>query len=252
MVTVCMLASACGRVGFDPVCADEPACSATESAYARAVLADAPLAYFRFDEPTGPIARSQVGTATGSYEGAFTFGVASPVDADDTSVRFDGATTRIPLGDVFRFGGNAPYTIEVWIRPRTVESTRFIVDRRTTATPPQGYTMYVGATYFLFARQSDAGEVGYVGTPTPMLDRWTYSAVTYDGAIHTMYIDGVKTQDNLGIASEAIGEGAGHFTIGDSWPGQFFKFDGEIDELAIYDRPLTAEQIAVHEAAAER
>lgn len=36
--------------------------------------------------------------------------------------------------------------------------------------------------------------------------------------------------------------------LGDFEPGQFYKFDGTFDELAVYDRALDFGQIAEHHA----
>jgi Concanavalin A-like lectin/glucanases superfamily len=241
-----LLACSACRLGFEenPAGADGPLPS---DSYGAAVFADGPRAYFRFDEPAGPTASSAVGTLSGPYEGAFLFGKPGAI-AGNPCVRFDGMTTRIPLGDVFRFGGNAPYSIELWINPGDIIDTRFILDRRTTSGAPDGYTFYLGVDYFLMARQAAGTEMAYVGD-VPRVGVWTHAVVTYDGLAQRMYLDGVLVEQSNATGVNPIGEGVGELTIGDSHPGQFNKLDGLLDELAIYDRALTGVQVTAHFAA---
>lgn len=237
-----LLAAGC-RLGFDP--REEP--GDTSAPYPMAVLTDQPLAYFRFDESGGQ-ARSVVGTYAGTYEGDFVFGEPGASDPLDTSVRFDGSSTRIELGDVFRFAGSAAYSFEVWIRPRDVASTRFVLFRRALATA-DGYQFYIGDTYTIFSREA-VSEFGYVGMGAPSLDTWTHLVVTYSGALAILYMNGVEVQRNGGDVSDPIGDEAGSFSIGDSAPGQFYKFDGLIDELAVYDHELPPARVLAHFQAA--
>src|SRR5207302_5488150 len=105
---------ACGRLGFDSIESIDPTGDAGAASYATAVNADHPIAYFQFDETGGTVAHG--GAFDGQYEGTFGFGVTGAMPGS-RAVRFDGQTTRIPLGDVFRFPGTASYSFELWLRP---------------------------------------------------------------------------------------------------------------------------------------
>ena len=225
---------------------------AAQSPYASAVLADAPLAFFRLNETGGTVATSVVGSITGKYEGNFAFGAAGAGGDGDPSVTFDGTTTRLDLGDVFAFEGTASFTLECWIKPTVAGDTRFIFERKTLATPTAGYTLYFGATYFTFSRSSQGNEFAYTGpNGPPRLDVWTHTVITYDGTTSFMYLDGAVAGENQG-ASMPIGGGAGTFVIGDDAPGQFNKLEGQLDEVAIYDHALPAARILAHFQAAKR
>ncbi|MDB4957245.1 MAG: Autotransporter adhesin [Myxococcales bacterium] len=243
LVAVACAASACGRIGFEPPTTDGGGAPVI-SPYARAVLADHPVAYLRFDEPSGPTVASLVGNVTGTCD-TITFGSASAV-GDGSSVGFDGQASRISLGDVFPFVGTSHYSFEIWINPAELGSTRFVIDRRTSTAAAEGYSMYLGDTYFLFARRSNNTEFGYVSVGGPPIHAWMHVVTTYDGAIPSLYIDNVLVADNQGSGAAPIGSGLGELVIGDKSSGQFFKFSGLLDELAIYDEALTPSQIATH------
>ena len=170
VVLVSVVGGAC-RLGFSEQCPAGETCDdpdgPTASRYAAAVLADEPLAYFRFDEAGGTLAWSAVGSVTGTYEGTFAFGAPGAVGDGNPSVTFDGVTTRIPVGDVFPFDGLAPYALEMWVRPSSINDTRFLVDRRS-ASRAEGYTMYLGATYVLHARITPGTAFAYVNIGSPV------------------------------------------------------------------------------------
>jgi hypothetical protein len=240
---IALFAAACGRIGFDT--SDErlpdPELAA---AYSSIVLEDGPSAYFRFAEASGPDAISEVGTARGTYNGDFTFGANGPVGED--TVVYDGLTTFVDLGDQFRFAGNAPYTFEVWVKPRAVDNhTLFIVDRYGMG---DGYTFYIGNKYTIFSRTMGDTEFGYVDMDVPPpLNTWTFLTVTYDGTIARMFENAVEVSNNSGgDAARPIADVPGTLVLGDHLPMQFYKFDGSIDELAIFPYALDPGRIQAH------
>lgn len=243
-----LLASACGRVAFD-TSGEGVRDPDRAAAYASAVLEDDPLAYFRFAEPSGPDALSEVGSVRGNYHGDFTYGAIGAV-GDDT-VLYDGASTFIDFGDQFRFAGSAPYSFELWALPQHVEDhTLFLVERRSPA--GDGYAFYVGKDYTVFSREAATTEFGYVGTEQPPPEaRWTYLVVTYDGMNARLFQDAVQVSNNTGgDAAGPIPDAAGSFVLGDHLPPQFYKLDGRLDELAVYDYALDPGRIQAHFVAA--
>jgi len=232
------LAAGCGRIGFDGA---EPI--GDGAAYADAVLASAPLAYFRLDETSGP-ARSLVGTFAGTYEGDFERGAPGAVDGNGCPV-FDGVTSRIDLGDILPFTGNVAMTLEVWIRPTSRDGTRFVIDRG----PDEGYAIYIGDSYALYERTSGGGEFAYVDAGEPRLNAWSYLVATYDGAVPRLYVDGELVAENLG-SSGPIGQQATNLVLGDSSTSQFRRFEGCIDEVAFYGRALPTSEVVAHYAIA--
>jgi hypothetical protein len=86
--------------------------------------------------------------------------------------------------------------------------------------------------------------------PAVVRSRWTHLAVTFDGAAATFYVGGAKAgsvftpfQPNR---SGPLGLGVGRSASGA--PASFF--DGALDDVAVYPRPLSAAQLAAHATAA--
>jgi PKD repeat protein len=71
---------------------------------------------------------------------------------------------------------------------------------------------------------------------------WTHAAATYDGALGTLFVNGVqRNQESLA----AIVPNSSDLYIGVRTPGNAFVayFDGIIDEIRIYNRALSASEI---------
>jgi hypothetical protein len=221
--------------------------------YAAEVLADNPAAYLRLDDGAGLVAVNRVaGGPAGTYVGAVGLQAPGALANGNRAVELKN-DAWIDWGDVFPFAGAAPYTLEAWIRPRVVDSTRFVFDRGPSggSVPGEGYTVYFGNGYLLAARSRAAGgEFGYVSTgASPATDVWTHVVVTYDGASDRFYAGGVLVD---AASAGPIGTSVpGRLAIGNLARGQFNKFVGFVDEVAIYDHALTAARIAAHFAAAK-
>jgi hypothetical protein len=221
------------------------------SAYTAAVLADAPVAYLKLDDASGTTARSYIqGGPNAIYMGGITLGAAGATADGNAAATFDN-TGWLDFGEVFPFNGTAPYSLEIWMKPTLVDdSTRFVFDRGPAQAPPgEGYTVYFGGTYLLAARTTAAaGEFGYASAMgPPKANMWTHLVVTYDGT-NRLYLDSILVGSQ---PAGAIGISAGRLAIGNLARGQFNKFVGSFDEVAIYDKALSGARIGAHFVAAQ-
>lgn len=241
----------CGRVGFDGSRGDSRLNDdAGESQYAEEVRRDAPLAYWRFGEASGTVAHDEIGGNDGLILGGVTR-APGPTNDGDLAVRFDGMSGRIEVGDIFRFAGNAPYTVELWAMRDTVDSkVRWMIDRTSDGTPHEGWQIYTGADFTLHSRSTNDVEVGYAGTDQFDDGQWRYLVATYDGDEASFYRDGEFTGGM--ISPDPIGGPSGLLVFGDTTQGQFYKFDGVLDDIAIYDYALSVTQVRAHFTASGR
>lgn len=168
--------------------------------------------------------------------------------------------------------GSTGLTVEAWIRRATPVANvgnenegiagRYQVDGAGLGDPGRAYVLYydndINALAFAI---SDSGSFNSVGVLEATdydvpVDEWLHVVGTYspaagpDSAMITLYVNGeeIGSRDTT-VAS--IFNGAADFWIGqqfnndDNW-----SFEGNIDEVAIYDKVLSEERIAAHYQAA--
>ena len=99
-------------------------------------------------------------------------------------------------------------------------------------------------SYGLYARPS-----GHVFTnaehalraPALPLRRWSHLAMTWDGSVMRVYRDGVQVASHALSGAAPVSDGPLRIGGNAIWP-EFFK--GDIDEVRVYDRSLSAAEIA--------
>jgi hypothetical protein len=238
------------RVSFDPIRdGGSDADDQGPQTYREAVLADAPIAYWRLGDAVAT-AQDETAHVAGSYVGSCTHAVGGALAADpDGAVGFDGATCEITLGDNFTFTGNVPYAVEVWIdASRTLAYEHYVtMETRSggsgSGTPVDGWAVFRdnGPIGLMFERVI-AG-TGVKTTPIVIpANQWLYVVAVYDGAIISVYVDGslIQTISDARVAPPFVGTAL----IGAHSQGAFF--DGTLDEVAIYDHVLTPTEIQRH------
>jgi hypothetical protein len=79
------------------------------------------------------------------------------------------------------------------------------------------------------------------------LNAWNYVVLTYDGTTRRHYINGVEVgrwDENVPLSSPPPGQG--NVNIG-RWPnGAAEYFPGRIEDVAVYDTALSADQVSQH------
>lgn len=96
----------------------------------------------------------------------------------------------------------------------------------------------------------DGTEISITGR-TPVNDgRWHHLVLTYDGAHATLYVDGQV--DHRVELQGRLGWGVGStLYIGNQASNSTQSFNGEIDEVAVYGRSLSGDEVEAHFAASQ-
>ena len=228
-----------------------PLTCVTATSYTQSVAADAPLAYWRLDDPalsTTAVDATGHGNA-GTYAGTVTKGVAGAIANDpDTAVTLDGTSGRIEVGSKFPFLGKAPFTLEAWIKPAVLDGEYRGVVSNESSTPSgrQGYLVYVQQTQGSgFERWADNASDPTVVAGVVQTGRWFHVVGTFDGNLLTYYVNGVQRSTHVGDIS--IVAQTSSFMIGtllSETSGS--NFAGTIDEVAVYDHALSARCVLAH------
>lgn len=222
------------------------------TAYAAAVLADEPVAYWRLGTASTTTAVDETGHGnTGTFGGGAAPGESGALVGDpDPAVLFDGVDDRVTMGDRLSFEGTAMFTIEAWVKPTMHAAYLGVVSKADedaggfTRTGYHLYSQYMAAGF----ERSDGVTNQDVRTGALPLDTWSYVVVTYDGLTLSLYVDGTFQMSSEQLLS--IPKTSASFTIGARNGGSQLFFMGAIDEVAIYDRPLGPAAIDAHRRAA--
>jgi hypothetical protein len=239
LLSLTMLLSACGRIGFD-------ATDAGPLTYRGAVLADHPLHYWRLSDD-GPVAADDLGTENGSYVGGCQQGVAGLLaDDPDTAVRFDGTSCEVTLGDDLEFSGPTSFSVELWVIDTLVnDSTQhyFTVETRSGESPSDGYALLLlGGTQLKFERVVATTQSASSEATTP--GSRVYLVGVYDAALgmSQLYVNGASVSTAADARAMATFSVTG--LIGAQPDGDFVQ--GTLGQVAVYAHPLTADRIALH------
>jgi len=190
------------------------------------------------------------------------------IDSNHGAMQNGAAFTGGKIGPAFSFDGNndvcripnspalqpASITVEGWIKGTSPGNYRYALSKHFTGANPS-YALYTGgdgALYFFVtvgannAVLSPSGGVGFWD------GAWHHVAGTYDGGYVRLYIDGVRMGNGIAAtgAIQYTNSPANELFIGNLEPSASpYALRADIDELAIFDRALSSNEIAAIYAA---
>lgn len=209
---------------------------ATGASYSSVVLADSPRTYWRLDDLTDASGNGNTLTDVGSTP------MVSGLLTEDASIarEFDGTTHTmsapsdpdLDVGDVF--------TLEAWIRLDSLPAAGSFYSIINKG--PNGYQFGVNDTGQLFGAKAEAGYV--VRSSVTLVAGVTYHVVwTKNPNSNTLYIDGANRTG--AVTNQPIANNTSLLFVG-SRQNANERFDGRIDEIAIYPTSLSATRVLAH------
>lgn len=229
------------------------------SHYQAAVMDANPYGYWRFEEDGGEETANEVPEALGG-EKARIAGSALGADGVLAGVQTGALTTgagsyaQLPEAILHRIGTRI--TVEAWFS--TTEHGTVIGAQNKVASPGERTPIvYVGTDGKLRAQLwTTSGEADPITTTGTVNDgQWHHVALTSDGTSQTLYLDGEEVGSKSGQvdhrSTKFVYVGLG--VASSAWPATRsttgeFPFTGSIDEVALYQRPLHPDTIALHYA----
>jgi hypothetical protein len=147
------------------------------------------------------------------------------------------AVVEVPDSPTLSMAPGSALTVELWAYRTTTNSLAHLLGKRIGCTESINYQMAWDSSGLNFGANAGNG----VGTGIPLpLRTWTHLAATFEAGTYSFYINGqlVATSTNmtLGQTNDAPLE------IGQS--GTCELFGGLLDEVSIYNRALSASEIA--------
>jgi len=244
--------------------------------YAQAVLASRPLSYWRLDEIQPPMARDATGHGHhAQYENGIAMylpGAQARADAisaiPERPSTFSGPQiNRAPHLAGGRLRAELPtlgrtYSVELWFwnaLPGSVRPVAGHLFSRGTAGDPSAAGEHLGLggsaspnlTNRLFFSTGTTGPQALAGRTAITLRTWHHLVFVRDGAKVRVHLDGQATPEIEGEADWTVRDNTPSIFLGGRCDG-FANFEGRLDEVALYDRTLTPEEIAAHFRASGR
>ncbi|WP_435212544.1 DNRLRE domain-containing protein [Streptomyces sp. bgisy034] len=233
-----------------------------DGSHHRTVVHDAgPFSYWRLDEQDGATdAASDLPLVRDEYAGTYRdvqLGTAGALaGSTDTAATFNGTTSYVQLPD--KLVTDTPYlTAELWFRTTGSGVLLSYQDHTLEEATTGKYTpaLYVGTDGKLRGEFWNGAAAPITSSGTVNDGAWHHAALTAAGNTQTLYLDGAKVGSATGEITQYdqrfVYLGAGYWS---NWPataGTTGYFTGDIDEAAVYSRPLGARTIAEHHASAQ-
>jgi hypothetical protein len=167
------------------------------------------------------------------------------------SMAFDG-TNYFDLGNVssLNFERTDAFSISAWVKRVGSGTTQFIFSKATNSSPYTGYSIYINPSNQIASNIniSYASNHLSVNGNSTLNTSWNHVCVTYDGSSNAsgikLYVNGSKE------TTSSTGQASITGTLSNSYPVNIAArnssdlfFNGQIDEVAIFDTALTADQI---------
>jgi hypothetical protein len=204
-----------------------------------------PVGMWHLDEVPGEdVARSALDDPRpATYEGDVMLGIPGAVG---TAAAFH-TTGHVLLGERFGFENRAPFSVEAWIQPdRDGMTFRHIVNKQQRTTKKVGWALILDtmgrAVFERYATDEDE-----LSSPAQVVSTATFTHATgvYDGLALRLYLNGLEVGSGTPDLRD-METNDGPALIGAADIGGDSVFDGAIDEVAIFDRALTPDEILQH------
>lgn len=209
-----------------------------------------PAHYWRLGEISGTKAKDIAGTQDGEYVNGVQLGQVGPLCGDDDpAVHFDGADDYVDL-DGLDITSNR-MTMLCWFKTDDFDISDYRLLSKADGIQSDDHLWMLGTVFYSgkpvlrmrlkTAWMSTATVNGYAGVLEP--GRWAMATATFDGLWLRLYKD--ADQVGLGFALGPIEQdGDMGAWIGGNPDGESSRpFNGAIDEMAIFHRALTPDEI---------
>jgi parallel beta-helix repeat protein len=192
------------------------------------------IGYWKFDEGTGTTAYD----SSGNNNDGTIYGATWTSGKIGNALQFDGIDDYVLCGSNSLPTGNAPRTVSLWFKAFDIPS-----DRNTILAAygqPYAYDVFylviIGETKKVYVGMWGGGDTPSTSTSI-QAGIWYHVTVTYDGTTARIYLNGIEEGSSLRSFATTLTD----FYITDYWPGHYFN--GIIDEVKVYNRSLSAEEV---------
>ncbi len=173
--------------------------------------------------------------------------------------KIDGVDDEVSASadDTFDWGASDSFTIEYWMKTQaaaTPSDNQVIVGRDDSSSQLHWWTGLWGdsrtAAFILIAASGDGADSAFFirGTTDLKDGNWHHVVAVRDNSSgqNILYVDGSEEDAKTVTYTTGFESGTAALNIGWLNLSGHYRFNGTLDEVALYDRALTAEEILQH------
>ena len=198
-----------------------------------------PVAAYNFNAGTGTALADRSGTGNNGTISGASWTTAGKYGG---ALSFDGVNDLVTVADSASLDLTNAYTLEAWVRPTsTGDGWRNVLIKERPSS--LAYGLYSGGypnrpSTWVTINGADVFVEGPAALPA---NAWTHLATTYDGTTLRLYVNGAQVASRAASGAAPVSGSPfriGGNTIWSEW------FAGQVDDVRVYNRVLTASQIA--------
>ncbi|MBI2084031.1 MAG: LamG domain-containing protein [Candidatus Aenigmarchaeota archaeon] len=156
--------------------------------------------------------------------------------------KFGNATSYDGIGDLTNISGvtqfnSTSFSVALWVNPNSTRVQGIIA--KTSVPINQRWRIFMSDTSGNIEFDAQPTDLGNAATTTPIqTETWYFLAGTYDGTNARLYVDGslIATQ----AASAMYNNNTNHIEVA---PSETARFNGTIDEVMLFNRVLSTDEI---------
>ncbi|MFZ1719720.1 MAG: LamG domain-containing protein [Candidatus Moraniibacteriota bacterium] len=202
------------------------------------------VGYWKLDDASGTTATD---SSTNANSGTLTNGPTWTTGQINSGIDFDGTDDHVTMGDATALKLTGAFTTSAWIYPQSFGggSRGRIIDKLGGAS--SGYIFFIDNSNLTNGIEICVNNCNYPSTNARgvanavTLNTWQHFVASFDGTNVTLYKNGAS----LGSQSlSAPNSGIANFAIGGKTSANDRNFDGYIDEVRVYKRALSADEVS--------
>lgn len=205
-------------------------------------LANGLVGHWTLDDTTGTNVVAAVG-ADGTFAGAAN--VNPQPGAVGGALNFDGFGDIVTVPNSASLEGFTELTVSAWILPTALPQSNWSrIVSKSNGTTGDDYAIMVNGSNQFNMRVTTASSVNGNTTSTLPLNTWTHVTGIWTGSNIDVYLNGVEESSAAFALSGAIQQSGAELAIGSHADGPTNRnFTGLIDDVRIYNRALTADEL---------
>jgi len=198
-----------------------------------------PVSQWDFNEGVGPTVGDGAGPNNGVLVGNTAWSTDTP-DGSGASLSFDGSGDYVRVSDHSSLHLTGQLTLLAWAKETAIGQYAKVISRRT------GYYFYFLGVDNGHPYGGIGDDVNYTVTGKSLLmslDRWNHLALVYDDAVDRMFLHFDGTERMTPVTQSLPATVGVDLSIGADSEGSQHFFNGDVDDVAIYDRALSDAEI---------